>query len=82
MKRKKNPHLGSSFDSFLKEEGIYDEVKVSVMKQVVAERVKNKNLHNRKDWEEKFKKMANSGDDKLLDPMVFDLEFDKQDWIW
>jgi antitoxin HicB len=36
MKKKKNPHLGSTFDSFLKEEGIYDEVKAATMKQIIA----------------------------------------------
>jgi hypothetical protein len=36
MAKKKNPHLGSTFDSFLKEEGIYEEVMLSVMKRVLA----------------------------------------------
>jgi antitoxin HicB len=40
MKRaKKNPHLGSSFESFLKEDGIYDEVIVAVTKRMLARRV-------------------------------------------
>src|SRR6266542_1984002 len=36
MKKKKNPHWGSSLDSFLKEEGIYDEVVAQVEKEVIA----------------------------------------------
>jgi hypothetical protein len=35
-KKKKNPHLGSSFDDFLKEEGIYEEVTATAMKRVLA----------------------------------------------
>ena len=36
MMKKKNLHRGSTFDSFLKEEGIYDEVTLTVMKRVLA----------------------------------------------
>jgi hypothetical protein len=35
-RKKKNPHLGSSFDDFLKEEGIYEEVTANAMKRVLA----------------------------------------------
>jgi antitoxin HicB len=38
-KAKKNPHLGSTFESFLKEEGIFDEVMVTVTKRMLARRV-------------------------------------------
>lgn len=31
-----NPHTGSSFDNFLKEEGIYEEVTVAALKKVLA----------------------------------------------
>lgn len=31
-----NPHTGSSFDDFLKEEGIYEEVTVAALKKVLA----------------------------------------------
>ena len=34
--KKKMPHLGSSFDDFLKEEGIYEEVTATAMKRVLA----------------------------------------------
>lgn len=36
MKSKKNPHLGSSFDAFLRKEGIYEEVDAAAMKKVIA----------------------------------------------
>ena len=31
-----NPHIGSSFEDFLKEEGIYDEVTAHAVKRVIA----------------------------------------------
>ena len=36
MSRKKNPRIGSSFDSFLKEDGIYDEVTSTAIKRSIA----------------------------------------------
>jgi antitoxin HicB len=37
MKTKgKNPHLGSTLDDFLKEEGIYEEVTTATIKEVIA----------------------------------------------
>ncbi|HVV65683.1 MAG TPA: hypothetical protein VHC42_09445 [Rhizomicrobium sp.] len=36
MAKKKNPHQGSSFESFLREEGIYEEVTATAMKRVLA----------------------------------------------
>jgi len=35
-KKKANPHRGSSFDDFLKEDGIYEEVTATAMKRVLA----------------------------------------------
>jgi hypothetical protein len=39
MKKKKNPHRGSTFESFLKEDGIYDEVMMTVTRHLLARRV-------------------------------------------
>jgi antitoxin HicB len=36
MKKKKNPHIGSSFDDFLEEEGLLEEVTATAMKRVLA----------------------------------------------
>src|SRR4051794_17396995 len=36
MRKNKNPHIGSSFDDFLKQEGIYEEVTVAAIKRVIA----------------------------------------------
>lgn len=35
-KMKHNPHEGSTFDDFLKEEGIYEEVEAAAIKKVIA----------------------------------------------
>lgn len=32
----KNPHIGESFDSFLRDEGIYDEVTATAIKRTLA----------------------------------------------
>ena len=34
-----NPHLGSSFESWLEEEGIYEDVAAAVAKSVIAEQI-------------------------------------------
>jgi len=36
---KSNPHTGSRFDDFLKEEGIYDEVQARELKRALAEQI-------------------------------------------
>lgn len=37
MKSKKtNPHIGSNFDDFLREEGIFEEVEAAALKKVIA----------------------------------------------
>ena len=36
MKSKNNPHIGSNFDDFLREERIYEEVEAAALKKVIA----------------------------------------------
>lgn len=36
MKKRKKGHIGSSFDSFLKEEGIFEEATARAIKRVIA----------------------------------------------
>jgi predicted XRE-type DNA-binding protein len=36
MSKKRNPHIGTSLDDFLKEEGIYEETQTQAIKEVVA----------------------------------------------
>jgi DNA-binding Xre family transcriptional regulator len=40
MSTKKNPHRGSSFDSFLEEEGLFEEVQAAALKKVIAARLR------------------------------------------
>jgi antitoxin HicB len=37
--KKRNPHTGSSFDDFLKEEGIFEEVQAKALKRALAEQI-------------------------------------------
>jgi plasmid maintenance system antidote protein VapI len=41
-KHRKNPHVGSSLDEFLKEEGVYDEVTALVIKEKIAFQLKER----------------------------------------
>jgi antitoxin HicB len=36
VKSKNNPHIGSNFDDFLRQEGIYEEVESAAIKKVIA----------------------------------------------
>lgn len=36
MSKKRNPHMGSSLDDFLKEEGTFEELQVQAIKEVVS----------------------------------------------
>lgn len=44
--KEKNPHIGSTFDSFLQEERIYEEVQAAVIKKIIAQRLKRKKKNN------------------------------------
>jgi antitoxin HicB len=39
---RKNPHIGSSLDDFLEEEGIYDEVTALVIKEKIAYQIRKR----------------------------------------
>ena len=66
----KNPHEGSSFDDFLKEDGIYEECTAAALKKVLAwqleEEMKNKKI-TKKVMAERMK-TSRSQLDRLLDP--------------
>ena len=36
---KRNPHTGSNFDDFLKDEGIFEEVQAKALKRALAEQI-------------------------------------------
>lgn len=66
----KNKHRGSSFDDFLKEEGIYDECHTEAVKRVIAFQVE-KELKKQKLTKSAFAKKMNTSRaavDRLLDP--------------
>ncbi len=69
-KIEKNPHLGSTFDSFLKEMGIYEEIRVAAIKEIVADRLKDEMIKNRITQVEMAKRMGTSRTvlRRLLDP--------------
>ena len=68
-KKKTNPHRGSSFDSFLKEEGIYEEVTLGAIKRVLAWQVSEmmKTQRITKSQMAKRMKTSRAAVDRLLD---------------
>lgn len=70
---KKNKHIGSSFESFLEEEGILEEVNAAVIKSIIAENLK---LHMEKygitqTEMAKLLHTSRSALQRLLDPQNF-----------
>ena len=55
---KSNPHRGSSFDDFLKEEGIFDEVQARALKRALAEQLEEGMLAARLTKVQMAEKMA------------------------
>jgi predicted transcriptional regulator len=66
----KNPHIGSSFDSWLEEEGIREQVTISAIKAVIAQQLaremKRKKLRKKRMAE--LMKTSRAQLDRLLDP--------------
>ena len=67
----KNKHMGSSFDDFLKEEGIFEEVTAAATKKVIAYQIqrlmKEKHL-TKKAMTERMRIKSRIQLDRLLDP--------------
>jgi len=67
---KKNPHIGSSFDSWLDEEGIHGEVTAAAIKSVIsrqlAAEMKKKRITKKRMAE--LMKTSRAQVDRLLDP--------------
>jgi DNA-binding Xre family transcriptional regulator len=68
--KKKNPHRGSSFDSFLEEEGIRDEVEAAAVKRAVALKISDLMTKNKVSKAGMARRMTTSRAalDRLLDP--------------
>lgn len=69
-KAKKNPHIGSSLDSFLKEEGVYDDIVALVIKEKIAFQLKQRMAAKRISVNGMAKAMNTSRTqiNRLLDP--------------
>lgn len=69
-KKKENPHLGSSFDDFLDEEGILEEATAAAVKRVLAWQIEQamKERHLSKTAMAEMMHTSRSGLDNLLDP--------------
>jgi DNA-binding Xre family transcriptional regulator len=70
MKTSKKGRVGSSFDDFLKEEGIYEEVTARAIKRVIAEQLDALMQHEGLTKTELARRMKTSRTqlDRLLDP--------------
>ena len=66
----KKKHIGSSFDSWLREEGIYEEVTASAIKRVLARQVEAamKEKHFTKAEMARRMRTSRAALDRLLDP--------------
>jgi DNA-binding Xre family transcriptional regulator len=70
MKAKKTGHIGSSFDDFLKEDGIYEEVTARAIKRVIARQLHSvmEDNHITKTMLARRMKTSRAQLDRLLDP--------------
>jgi antitoxin HicB len=76
--KKPNPHSGSSFDDFLKEEGIFEEVQAKALKRVVAEQIEDGMQTAKLTKMAMADKMATSRSqlDRILDPNNLSVQLD------
>ena len=66
----KNPHAGSRFDDFLRDEGLYDDVKALTVKRALAMEL-TEAMHRKKCSKQTLAKRMNTSRaalDRLLDP--------------
>lgn len=68
--KKKNPHIGSSLDDFLKEEGILEEARATALKEAIAWQVQKAMKKAKINKVEMARRMNTSRAalDRLLDP--------------
>jgi antitoxin HicB len=70
MSKKKNPHMGSRLDDFLKEEGTFEELQVQAIKEVVAWQLEEamKKKHVSKARLAKLLRTSRTQVNRILDP--------------
>ena len=75
---KANPHAGSSFDDFLKEEGIYEEVQARALKRALAEQLDDAMQSGKISKVNMARRMATSRSqlDRVLDPGNLSIQLD------
>lgn len=75
---KRNPHTGSSFDAFLKEEGVYDEVQARALKRALSEQLAESMEAAQLGKAEMARKMATSRSqlERVLDPENVSVQLD------
>jgi hypothetical protein len=68
--KKRNKHIGSSLDAFLKEEGILEETRATVLKETLAWQIQQAMLKDKISKVEMARRMNTSRAalDRLLDP--------------
>lgn len=73
-----NPHIGSSFDDFLKEEGVYEEVTATAVKRVLAWQLEQSRRAQGISKSELARQMQTSRTqvDRLLDPTNTQVQLD------
>ena len=66
----KNPHIGESFESFLREDGIYDEVTATAIKRTLALQIEHEMVAQNISKSEMARRMKTSATQlgRLLDP--------------
>jgi len=66
----KNPHIGESFDSFLRDEGIYEEVNATALKRALAVQIEQAMAAQNISKSEMARRMRTSASQlgRLLDP--------------
>ncbi len=73
-----NPHTGSSFDDFLKADGIYEEVQARALKRALAEQLMDAMQSNKISKVHMAQRMATSRSqlDRVLDPSNLSIQLD------
>ena len=75
---KHNPHTGSSFDNFLQEEGIYEEVQAKALKRALSEQLAESMEARKLGKADMARKMSTSRSqlDRVLDPDNLSVQLD------
>ena len=78
MRKKRNPHRGSSFDDFLKDEGVYEETQACAIKRVLAWQLQQAMEQEGLSKNQMAKRMKPSRSqlDRILDPANDKIQLD------